>query len=134
MKAATTRACEGEDEVEDASGQPPCACARSRSSASSSYPEHRSRSERQRRSSASAGSASPRSRSHYGKRVTDQGGAVLVISYEDAAGAVIAALWALGGDLDRLFVLSVDPADGELTFPPTCPRSTGTSARPAHGR
>jgi hypothetical protein len=58
----------------------------------------------------------------YGKRVTDHGGAVLVISYEDAPGAVIRPRFqALGGNLDLLSVLSVDPADGELTFPSDLP-------------
>jgi len=58
----------------------------------------------------------------WGKRVTDHGGSVLVVSYEDAAGAVIRPRFeALGGDLDLLFVLSVDPGDGELTFPADLP-------------
>jgi AAA domain-containing protein/bifunctional DNA primase/polymerase-like protein/primase-like protein len=56
------------------------------------------------------------------KKVTDSGGSVLVITYEDAAGAVIRPRFeALGGDVDKLFVLSVDPADGDVTFPTDLP-------------
>jgi hypothetical protein len=58
----------------------------------------------------------------YGKQVTDAGDAVLVITYEDAAGAVIRPRFeALGGDVDKLFVLSVDPLDGDVTFPTDLP-------------
>jgi AAA domain/Bifunctional DNA primase/polymerase, N-terminal/Primase C terminal 1 (PriCT-1) len=58
----------------------------------------------------------------YGKQVTDVGDAVLVITYEDAAGAVIRPRFeALGGDVDKLFVLSVDPVDGDVTFPTDLP-------------
>jgi hypothetical protein len=58
----------------------------------------------------------------YAKRVTDQGGAVLVISYEDAAGAVLRPRFeALGGDLDRLYVLEVDSLEGEVSFPMDLP-------------
>jgi AAA domain/Bifunctional DNA primase/polymerase, N-terminal len=58
----------------------------------------------------------------YAKQVTDRGDAVLVISYEDAAGAVIRPRFeALGGDLDRLFVLQVDALEGEVSFPADLP-------------
>jgi hypothetical protein len=58
----------------------------------------------------------------YAKKVTDAGDAVLVITYEDAAGAVIRPRFeALGGDVDKLYVLSVDPADGDVTFPTDLP-------------
>jgi hypothetical protein len=58
----------------------------------------------------------------YAKRVTDAGGAVLVVSYEDAAGAVIRPRFeALGGDLDRLFVLDIENGGGEISFPADLP-------------
>ena len=56
------------------------------------------------------------------KQVTDHGGAVLVISYEDAAGAVIRPRFeALGGDLSKLYVLEVANAAGEVSFPTDLP-------------
>ena len=56
------------------------------------------------------------------KQVTDHGGAVLVISYEDAAGSVIQQRFeALGGDLSKLYVLEVANAAGEVSFPTDLP-------------
>jgi hypothetical protein len=58
----------------------------------------------------------------YAKQVTDHGGSVIVVSYEDAAGAVIRPRFeALGGDIDRLFVLTVDGGEGEVAFPTDLP-------------
>ena len=57
-----------------------------------------------------------------GERVTHAGRDVLIVSYEDAAAQVIRPRFeALGGDLDRLYELSVDPLDGELSFPTDLP-------------
>ena len=50
--------------------------------------------------------------------VTRGGANVLIVSYEDAAEQVIRPRFeALGGDLDRLFELYVDPLDGSVSFP-----------------
>jgi hypothetical protein len=48
---------------------------------------------------------------------------VLVVSYEDAAGIIRGRFEALGGDLDRLFVLTVgaDGGEGEVAFPTDLP-------------
>lgn len=50
--------------------------------------------------------------------VTQEGSNVLIVSYEDAAEEVIRPRFeALGGDLDRLFELSIDPLEGSISFP-----------------
>src|SRR5262249_43703323 len=50
--------------------------------------------------------------------VTREGSNVLVVSYEDAAEQVIRPRFeALGGDLERLFELSIDPLEGSISFP-----------------
>jgi KaiC/GvpD/RAD55 family RecA-like ATPase len=50
--------------------------------------------------------------------LTRQGMNVLVISYEDAAEEVIRPRFeALGGDQERLFVLSINPVEGSIVFP-----------------
>jgi hypothetical protein len=56
------------------------------------------------------------------KEITDAGGDVLIISYEDAAAQVIRPRFeALGGDLDRLHELYVDVLDGSVSFPTDLP-------------
>jgi hypothetical protein len=58
----------------------------------------------------------------WAKRVTDDGGNVLVVSYEDAAAQVIRPRFeALGGDLERLHELYVDVLVGEVSFPSDLP-------------
>jgi len=50
--------------------------------------------------------------------ISQEGSDFLVISYEDAAEQIIRPRFeALGGDLDRLHELSIDPADGTISFP-----------------
>jgi hypothetical protein len=50
--------------------------------------------------------------------VTLEGSDVLIVSYEDAAEQVIRPRFeALGGDLDRMHELSIDPIDGSISFP-----------------
>jgi AAA domain len=54
----------------------------------------------------------------WAKEITDAGGNVLIVSYEDAAAQVIRPRFeALGGDLDRLHELYVDVLDGSVSFP-----------------
>jgi AAA domain/Primase C terminal 1 (PriCT-1) len=54
----------------------------------------------------------------WAKEITDKGGNVLIVSYEDAAAQVLRPRYeALGGNIDRLFELYVDPADGSVSFP-----------------
>jgi hypothetical protein len=56
------------------------------------------------------------------KEITDAGGDVLIVSYEDAAAQVIRPRFeALGGDLDRLHELYVDVLDGSVSFPTDLP-------------
>ena len=51
-------------------------------------------------------------------RATRDGVNVLIVSFEDAAEQVIRPRFeALGGDLERLFELSLDPLDGSISFP-----------------
>jgi hypothetical protein len=58
----------------------------------------------------------------WAREVTLVGGNVLLISYEDAAAQVIRPRFeALGGDLDRLYELSVDALAGEISFPTDLP-------------
>jgi hypothetical protein len=58
----------------------------------------------------------------WSKEITDAGGDVLVVSYEDAAAQVIRPRFeALGGDLDRLHELYVDVLDGSVSFPTDLP-------------
>jgi KaiC/GvpD/RAD55 family RecA-like ATPase len=50
--------------------------------------------------------------------VTHEGSNVLIVSYEDAAEQVIRPRFeALGGDMDRLFLLEIDPTEGSISFP-----------------
>ena len=59
---------------------------------------------------------------------------MLIVSYEDAAEQVIRPRFeALGGDLERLFELSIDPLEGRSRSRPTWTSSTATSARPRRG-
>jgi AAA domain len=58
----------------------------------------------------------------WAKEITDAGGHVLIVSYEDAAAQVIRPRFeALGGDLDRLHELYVDVLDGSVSFPTDLP-------------
>jgi AAA domain len=54
----------------------------------------------------------------YAKRVTDRGGNVLIVSYEDAAEQVLRPRFeALGGNLELVHELYVDLLDGSISFP-----------------
>jgi hypothetical protein len=58
----------------------------------------------------------------WSKQITDSGRDVLIISYEDQSAQVIRPRFeALGGDLDRLHELYVDPLDGTISFPTDLP-------------
>lgn len=58
----------------------------------------------------------------YAKRVTDRGGNVLIVSYEDAAEQVLRPRFeALGGNLELVHELYVDMVDGGISFPADLP-------------
>jgi hypothetical protein len=58
----------------------------------------------------------------YAKRVTDQGGNVLIVSYEDAAEQVLRPRFeALGGNLELVHELYVDVTVGGISFPADLP-------------